>query len=611
MTLSARPAAPRHRSSPPSRARRGRLGLMGGVAGAALVLSPLPASADPVDAPERTAPAAPVGAAPELLDPTQQSLDWRSCFPDGAPVGLPPGGEALECADYVVPRDWDAPGDGLFLSIAVSRLPATGHADGSVLTNPGGPGGPGLTLPLLFADAGRTRITDVRDVVGIDVRGTGASTNVTCSNATSTQASLDPRDRSKASTDLLLDTTEAIARACQADPQNLSPVISTEQTVRDLDLLRQLLGEKTVDWVGYSGGTWLGAAYAQAFPDRVGRFVLDANTEFTSPWQNTFELQPLGFQRRWEGDFLPWAAKHDQRFGLGAAPEEVDAAYERVRAGLAAVIPGGGSLVDSVVISSMYSKASFSDLADFLAEGDAALAGDALPGAPAPGQDPAMAALARRAQQRVAQVEPSMAPPMALDAFDATFLDITCNDTPWTGDRASLLAFSSDQGEKHPLVGWSTLAQPCAFWDRPASATLAPRTGKGVPPVLMVQNENDPATPVEGARIAREQFAGAKLLEVENEGDHTIYPGNPCVDTEVEDFLLGQAEAADSTCQGVGLPEPSPAADDALPGAAPSPSATALPEPSATADASPSRGTPLQRVQRWDAMAGLDTIPQP
>lgn len=525
-----------------------------------MVLSPLSASADPVDGPERQVPAAPGGATTDLLDPADQALRWRSCFPDGAPLGLPPGGEDLECADYVVPRDWDTPGDGLFLSIAVSRLPASREAEGSVLTNPGGPGGPGLTLPLLFLDAERTRVTQSRDVIGIDVRGTGASTNVTCSNATSTQGGLDPRDRSAASTGLLLDTSEAIARACQADPQNLSSVITTEQTVRDLDLLRSLLGREKVDWVGYSGGTWLGAAYAQQFPDRVGRFVLDANTEFTSPWQNTFDLQPLGFQRRLEQDFEPWAAKYDERFGIGASPEEVDATYERVRAAL----PGGGPFVDQIVAQSMYSKGSFSGLADLLADLDELAAEGPAAGALAP-DDPEVAAMVRRVEQRLAQADKSMAPPLALDSFDATFLDITCNDTPWTGDRDSLLASSAEQGERYPLVGWSTLAQPCVFWDRPASATLAPRTGQGVPPVLMVQNENDPATPVEGARTARQEFAGARLLEVENEGDHTVYPGNPCVDDKVEDFLLGVTEAEDATCQGVGLPEPDPADEDDVP----------------------------------------------
>ncbi len=577
------------------------LAVVGASLAGALVLSPGVAAA----APERVAPVAPAAPTPDVLAPETQTLDWRSCFPDGAPVGLPEGSDRLECSDYVVPRDWDAPGDGLFLSVAISRLrPTDGTADATVLTNPGGPGGPGLSLPLLFLQAERTELTENRDIVGIDPRGTGASTNVTCSDAGSTTAPLDPRNRSEAATDLVLDLSEITAKACQNDPANLSPVISTRQTVRDLDLLRDLLDRDTVDWIGYSGGTWLGAAYAQEFPDRVGTFVLDANTEFTSPWQNTFELQPLGFQRRYEQDFLPWAARYDDRFALGATPAEVDATYERIRAAFAEE-SGGAALIDNVIAGSMYSKSTFSDLADLLSLLDEAVSempeGDVLSAS-----DPAVKLLLARDDQ------PRSLAPVAPDAFESTFLNILCNDTPWTADRESLLAFSQEQGEQYPLIGWSTLAQPCAFWDRPEAATLEPRTGEGVPPLLMVQNDKDPATPIEGARIAREQFAGARLLEVLDEGDHTVYPGNPCVDAKVEEFILDEdAKATDSVCQGVGLPEPTPPIDEeGEAGAAPSPSATPDPTRAPQADEpAVGAGTPMERMRALGKTSDLTEVP--
>lgn len=592
---------------PPRRALRRRgasrsLAVVGASLAGALVLSPGVAAAAP-QAPGRVSPQAPAGATPDVLAPETQTLDWRSCFPDGAPAGLPEGSDRLECSDYVVPRDWDAPGDGIFLSIAVSRLrPTDGTADATVLTNPGGPGGPGLTLPLLFLQAERTELTENRDIMGIDVRGTGASTNVTCSDAVSTSAALDPRNRSEAATDLVLDLSALTAKACQNDPANLSPVISTRQTVRDLDLLRDLLGRDTVDWIGYSGGTWLGAAYAQAFPDRVGKFVLDANTEFTSPWQNTFELQPLGFQRRYEQDFLPWAAKYEDRFGLGATPAEVDATYERIRATFSEQ-SGGATAIDNVIAQSMYSKATFSDLADLLSLLDEAVS-EMPEGGVLPASDPAVERLLARGDQ------PRSLAPVAPDAFEATFLDITCNDTPWTGDRDSLLAFSQAQGEQYPLLGWSTLNQPCVSWDRPEAATLEPRTGEGVPPLLMVQNERDPATPIEGARIAREQFAGARLLEVLDEGDHTVYPGNPCVDAKVEEFLLDDdAKATDSVCDGVGLPEPTPLPEGEA-GPAPSPSATPDPTRAPRADEpAVGAGTPMERMRALGKMSDLTEVP--
>ncbi len=140
-----------------------------------------------------------------------------------------------------------------------------------------------------------------------------------------------------------------------------------------------------------------------------------------------------------------------------------------------------------------------------------------MPGLPVPGATPAPAtrpvpAPLRSMLQRdpeLAGGEPAAA--VAADAFEATSFRITCNDTPREGDRASLLRESQEQGELHPLVGWYTLSNPCVPRDRPESATLAPRTGEG-----------------------------------------------PCVDAEVEAHLLDGAPAQDSTCSGVGLPEPTP-----------------------------------------------------
>lgn len=328
--------------------------------------------------------------------------------------------------------------------------------------------------------------------------------------------------------------------------------------MKDLDLLRALLGRRTIDWIGYSGGTWMGAAYATYFPQRVGRFVLDGNTQFTARWQTSFNWQPLGFERRWREDFLPWAAKYDDRFHLGASPADVHRTYEQLRAELSrhpinlfGLIDIGPVLLDQATVQQLYSKYAFTNLADLLGALRAIAAGRTTPAE--------VEAAMPEMRQVLIHARDAARPPVGTDAFPATFLHITCNDTPWYGDRDYLLHRSAAQGRRYPLVGWYQLNQPCVFWDRPAAATLAPRTGKGVPPVLMVQNVRDPATPYEGAIRAKRAFDGAWMLLVRNEGDHTIYPGNPCVDAKVEAYLLGQVPARDATCQGVGLPAPTPA----------------------------------------------------
>jgi hypothetical protein len=154
--------------------------------------------------------------------------------------------------------------------------------------------------------------------------------------------------------------------------------------------------------------------------------------------------------------------------------------------------------------------------------------------------------------------------PLAPDAVPATFNAITCNDTPWRGDRATLVADSERMGTAYPLTGWYAISTSCVFWDRPPVELKAP-TGVGSPPVLMVQTERDPATPMEGARRAAIGFAGARLLSVVGDGDHGTYAlrGNRCVDAKVEAYLVdGVAPAEGATCPGLPIPPPVPVAGD-------------------------------------------------
>ncbi|MGH3940450.1 MAG: alpha/beta hydrolase [Pseudonocardiaceae bacterium] len=499
-----------------------------------------------------------------------QTIAWQPCFPDGPPPGLPPGSDRLECGSFTAPLDWADPDAGGSVTIAVSRLLATDDAEPAALfTNPGGPGAAGRFVPLLFLLTDRKRVLESQDIYGIDVRGTGASVNASCDGGSTTGILLDPRDRRPEQTDLILDSAELAARFCQHGTDGLGPFVRTDQTVADLDLLRHLIRQEKINWLGYSGGTWLGAYYATYFPQRVGRFVLDANTAFTDPWQVVGDLQPLGFQRRYEQDFLPWAATYDAIFGLGSTAAEVNQTYEDVRAALAAEpLDFGLGLaiypvdLDGLIIGSMYSKLAFQSLAELIG-----FIRDEAVNRPAPEErSPLAAQQAEQVRAKVQQMRNIRAhsgglQPLAPDSFNATFLHILCNDTSWRGNRESLLAGSQQQGEAYPLVGWGTLSNPCITWHRPDVSLRTPN-GQGVPPVLMVQNERDPATPIEGALRARDGFAGARLLTVTDEGDHTTYASsspNTCVNDAVEDYLLdGVVPEGDTSCPGNPIPPPIP-----------------------------------------------------
>jgi pimeloyl-ACP methyl ester carboxylesterase len=369
----------------------------------------------------------------------------------------------------------------------------------------------------------------------------------------------DPRDRSKANLDLMFAATDVFVGHCAHRSGPLLPNITTEQTVRDLDLLRHLLGRQKISWVGYSGGTWMGAYYATFFPNRVDRFVLDSNTEFTATWQNSFGWQPLGFERRFREDFAGWAARYDARFHLGGTAEGVRRFYERLRTDLnrdpvlyLGLLPVDGRFLDLLIGQSMYAKQNFQSLAELLQElrtqADARAAGN---------PPPPLSAAAQQALDAARRITPGLLPVAAADAFQATFFAITCQDTPWDRSRQFWEKESARQGRQYPLMGWSSVADPCAAWPRP-NVTMPKPTGRGVPPVLMVQSAHDPATPYEGAIRAHRAFAGSRLLTVTNEGDHAIYAGgNQCVDTLVDTYLLtGALPARDTECAGTGIPEP-------------------------------------------------------
>lgn len=488
-----------------------------------------------------------------------QVLNWHTCTSDELSGQTPPAGaEGIECATYQTPRDWYHRGDDVDLTIAVSRLKATDNATASVLVNPGGPGAPGRTFPARLRN--QTTLRANQEIVGFDGRGTGKSTNITCGGAIGTGSTLDPRDRTRPNLNLILDATKYAADSCQVKSGDLGPFINTDQTVHDLDLLRVLLGRQKVNWVGYSAGTWLGAHYAQEFPNRAEHFVLDSNTEFTTTWQKSFDWQPLGFERRFREDFLPWVAEYDSRYHFGTTGEAARQTYEEVRAALAKEpvdvdgAPLSANELDSYIASSLYSKKSFPGLADYLVNVRTLTQGTA------PAEQQASAKLkvgAENADEKALGPQPLVVPSDYDDAYDASFWTIPCNEGPWYGNRQTTIQQSAQLGPKYPLLGWGWLIQPCIFWKN-QPVRLPVLDGRGVPPVLMVQSTHDPATPIEGAQRAHQAFKGSRLITVTGEGDHGIYAGgNAAVDKVVEDYLVDGIVPNDQSLPGMPLPVPS------------------------------------------------------
>lgn len=506
----------------------------------ALLVTGQPALAQP--APPQSAPRFEVPA--KYAD---QRIEWAPCFQGELPPDYPPGSERLQCGIMTTPMDWRNPNNGKEISIAVSRLsPATGRSDRALFTNPGGPGGAGRGMPLALLERGRVEVLNNFDIYGIDVRGTGRSSTVSCGPETDEGSQLDVRDRDPETIQAFMDMTQRFAADCQKNSGELGRFVTTEQTVADLDLLRQVEQYEKINWFGVSGGTWLGAYFATYFPQSVDKVVLDSNAEFTGSWQDVFGWQPMAFERRWREDALPWLAAHDANYHLGTDPRQVQATVDELRADLKAnplPAPEGPpvdhSALDNLILQSMYSKSSFPQLGDTLVS----LRQDTGAAAPVLAQARARAMPMQAADDAESQT--------------ATFYSIQCNDTPFRGTPESVVVQSGVEGRLYPLYGYYTVMEPCMYWQRPDVNLLKP-TGVGVPPVLMLQSENDPATALEGAELAHQRFLGSRLLTVRNEGDHGVYAsGNACVDDVVEAYLLdGVLPKRDLTCEGLPLPEP-------------------------------------------------------
>lgn len=448
---------------------------------------------------------------------------------------------ALECARFRTPLDWNDLSKGSIV-LNVTRVKSTaakGTKARGLFVNPGGPGGAaGTFVPIVTAVKPALRTT--HDIVGVDPRGTGLSTPLPC-NPPAAQA--DQRITTKTVRDATWRGYKAWVQSCTAKQGAILPYITTANTVKDHDLVRRVMGYPKLDFYGLSGGSWMGAWYAQLHPAATGRLVLDANTQFTADWRTSFSHMPKGFQRRWDAQVLPWLARHNSEYGLGTTTKAVRASYERIRAeaGKKRIRDVTPSTLDATMMLLIYDDALLPILGGILGEVNTALkAGRGTVDLPVP---------------------PGLMPELD-DEMLATVTvrtAIICNDTRFDRRRESLEAEFLRAQKAYPLQGANlgVITGPCAYW--PYTPQNVPTIdGKGVPTMLMVQTELDPATPIEGARLAHRRHAATRMITVDDSGDHggvlASEPGS-CVDEPVLAFLQkGTLPARDLTCAGTPMP---------------------------------------------------------
>ncbi|MCQ9130416.1 alpha/beta hydrolase [Streptomyces hilarionis] len=480
-----------------------------------------------------------------------QKIAWSACRGEGMP-------KDLQCAKVTVPLDYAHP-DGATLDLAIARYRATGHKRGSVVLDFGGPGGAGVPE---LAHSGKEfmDLTDGYDVVAFDPRGVGRSSPVSCGNGQQSALSALDDDTALADPQTLLPRLKKAAAVCAEHSGPVLPHIGTVNAARDMDVLRQALGDKKLNYLGFSYGSRLGAVYAARFPDKVGRMVLDGVDTLTEPLTEQGIAGARGQQVALD-DFVGWCAK-DIACPLGQDPRTAREDVVRlVRSLDEDPLPTdfgadftGQDLVGALG-QGLYSKELWPLLERALAQlvegGDAggvlgfAGGGIALPlpfPLRSPGAGPSPGAL----------VDAEDVPP---DNLPAALMAINCADDPDRPDArritADLARLRAAYDKASPVFGRYRLAEVLMCYGRPRGTDFIRDEVKDLrtPKMLLVGTRGDPATPYRWTvETAKRLGPSAVVLDNRSEG-HTGYGSSKCVHRKVDDFLLyGSLPPSGSSC---------------------------------------------------------------
>lgn len=473
------------------------------------------------------APAAPDGGAgiPAGFESFyEQQVFWNPC------------NEGFDCTTVSAPVDWSDPQSDR-IRLAVVRQESTNTTRGTVLTNPGGPGGSGFDF-VSYGYAVTPALKADYDVVGWDPRGVGRSTRIECPGGTDEllYGTYDEAYGSRGWADQVAARAGTFARSCEEASGELLAHMDTASNARDLDLLRAVLDSDKLNYVGYSYGTWLGTVYSQLFPQNVGSMVLDGGY---APTLDGFELlqQRMAASDLAFGSYLRYCLdtagcpfSGDIDAATAAAAELIASADGTALASADGRVLSAATLATAVV-SQLYTTSSWGALTTLLT---AYAAGD-------PG--PAFAA-ADSANSRYGDGSYG-------DGLAVTYA-VSCLDYGFDGSLVDRLA---QVDAAAPVVGRflarddiALLASACAQWPAPR-ADLPAGFDAPTAPIVVVGSTKDPATPYSWSQELVGRLANAVLVTRNGDG-HTGYnKSNACVDSAVDAYMLeGTLPASDPNC---------------------------------------------------------------
>jgi pimeloyl-ACP methyl ester carboxylesterase len=496
----------------------------------------------------------------------KSSIKWGTCTSESLQKA------GAQCAKVSVPLSWDKP-RGKKIKIAISRLKHTVKSSkyqGVMLVNPGGPGGSGLTMPLLQGAVpkykGKT-VGGAYDWIGFDPRGVGESEPaVSCdaSWAGYNRPNYDPTKavpyRSYDKKDPWPAITNAYTRACKAkNSPGILRHLTTKDVAKDMNAIRQRLGASTINYYGFSYGTYLGQVYASLFPERVRRMVFDGTVDPRNVWYEANLDQDTAFDRN-INIWFKWVAKYDSTYHLGTSGASVRKKFYATRNALYAkpvTAPGGvhgdsdklgGSEWTDAFLYAGYYESTWTDLAAtfsaFVNQGD------------------------------VAALEASYldASGFGDDNGYAVYLGVQCTDTSWPKSWKKWRNDNNRIARKDPFLTWSNAwyNESCRHWPAPAR-TPKKIDGSEVKSVLMLNETLDAATPYPGSLQVRKLFPNASLVATQGGTTHSnSLNGYQCVDGKIARYLYNgklpkrtKGNHADAYCKAIPKPKPAPTSGQA------------------------------------------------
>ncbi|MFI8433336.1 alpha/beta hydrolase [Streptomyces sp. NPDC079020] len=461
---------------------------------------------------------------------TSQHPDWKRCK---APAGGTAPGSGWRCATVDVPLDYAQPA-GETIGIALIRKEARDKSGrlGSMLFNFGGPGGSGVDI-LPRAAGAYGNLNSRYDLVSFDPRGVAASAGVNCrTDKEQEQAyrSVDMTPDTAAEEAAFIKDGADFGAGCERRSAEVLPHVGTTNAARDLDVIRQVLGDKKLSYFGMSYGTELGGTYAHLFPRNVGRTVLDAVVDPTADGVGHARNQARGFQRALE-NYLK-----DRGQDPKSGTERIARLLERIDKNPLPTSTGrmlNESLAITGIVTPLYSRSSWPNLTEALDEAENGRTGNGLLQLADSynGRDENGHYDTQNHSQRAISCADSKARPTADEA------------------RALLPEFSELSPVFGPFLAWDT-AGWCAQWPVEGEHDTPEASAPGAGPVLVIGTTGDPATPYEGARKMADELGDGVGIMLTNKGEgHGAYGESECVTSIVDTyFLQGKVPADGKTC---------------------------------------------------------------